>query len=59
MKKIFEMPDVRLPQQTTAIIMFAAQVIVVYIVISISFYNLTQNPENKKLWISLLSSSVG
>ena len=53
------MPDIMLPQQTTVNILFAAQVIVVYFVISISLYNLTQNTENKELWFSLLSSSFG
>ena len=48
------------PLQTTSdIILFAAQVIAVYIVISISLYNLTQTTENNELWISLLSSGVG
>ena len=53
------MPNINLSQSTSDIILFAAQVIAVYIIISISLYNLTQTIENKELWISLLSSSVG
>ena len=41
------------------IVLFAAQILVLYIVVSISLYNLTQSNNNKDLWISLLSSSVG
>ena len=58
-KKISKMPNINPSQKTSDIILFAAQVIAVYIIISISFYNLTQTIENKELWISLLSSSVG
>ena len=53
------MPNINLSQSTSDIILFVAQVIAVYIIISISLYNLTQTIENKELWISLLSSSVG
>ena len=53
------MPNINLSQSTSDINLFAAQVIAVYITISISLYNLTQIIENKELWISLLSSSVG
>ena len=38
------------------IVLFAAQILVLYIVVSISLYNLTQSNNNKELWISLLSS---
>ena len=41
------------------LILFFAQVFAVYIVISISLYNLIKGDSNKELWISLLSSSVG
>ena len=41
------------------IVLFGAQVLVIYIVVSISLYNLSQSNDNKELWISLLSSSVG
>ena len=41
------------------LILFTAQVLIVYVVVAVSLYNLTQGTENKELWISLLSSSVG
>ena len=44
---------------TFDIVLFRAQVLVIYIVVLISLYNLTQSNNNKELWISLLSSSVG
>ena len=44
---------------TFDIALFGAQVLVIYIVVSISLYNLSQSNDNKELWISLLSSSVG
>ena len=44
---------------TFDIVLFSAQVLVIYIVVSISLYNLSQSNDNKELWISLLSSSVG
>ena len=47
------------PLRTFDIVLFGAQVLVIYIVVSISLYNLSQNNDNKELWISLLSSSVG
>ena len=53
------MPNINPSQTTSDIILFAAQMIAVYIIISISLYNLTQTIEKKELWISLLSSSVG
>jgi len=40
-------------------IVFFVQVIVVYIVIIVSIVNLTIGSESDKLWISLLSSSIG
>ena len=43
----------------TELALFLCQVIAVYIVISINLYNLTQGVENKELWVSMLSSSVG
>ena len=39
--------------------LFLCQVVGVYVVIILSLYNLTQGVENKELWVSLLSSSVG
>ena len=53
-KKISKMPNINLSQTTSDIILFAAQVIDIYIIISISLYNLTQTIENKELSISLL-----
>ena len=47
------------PINTFDIVLFSAQVLVIYIVVSMSLYNLTQSNDNKELWISLLSSSVG
>ena len=47
------------PLRTFDIVLFGAQVLVIYIVVSISLYDLTQSNDNKELWISLLSSSVG
>ena len=47
------------PINTFDIVLFSAQILVIYIVVSISLYNLTQSNDNKELWISLLSSSVG
>ena len=58
-EKICRMPNINPSQTTSDVILFATQVIAVYIIISISLYNLTQTTENKELWISLLSSSVG
>jgi len=43
-------------------ILFFAQTILIYIVVSISLYNLTRTDVNKsdeKLWVALLSSSIG
>ena len=53
------MPNLKLPHNTFDLVLFVAQVLAVYIVIAISLYNLTKGGENKELWISLLSSSVG
>ena len=53
------MSNIKPAQTTCEIILFAAEVIAVYIVISISLYNLTQNAKNKELKIILLSSMVG
>ena len=44
---------------TFDIVLFSARVLVIYIVVSMSLYNLTKSNNNKELWISLLSSSVG
>ena len=44
---------------TFDIVLFGAQLLVIYNVVSISLYNLSQSNDNKELWISLLSSSVG
>ena len=41
------------------LIAFLCQVVAVYIVIIISLLNLTRGADNKELWVSLLSSSVG
>ena len=43
----------------TDLLLFLAQVIVVYLVVSIFVFNLTRGDTNKELWISLLRSSVG
>ena len=48
-----------LSSNTADIIAFLFQVVAVYIVIIISLFNLTQGLDNKELWMSLLSSSVG
>ena len=48
-----------LSSYTADIIAFLFQMIAVYIVIIISLLNLTQGTDNKELWVSLLSSSVG
>ena len=48
-----------LSSNTTDLLLVIAQVLAVCIVISISLYNLTQGVEDKELWVSLLSSSVG
>ena len=40
-------------------IVFFAQIILLYVVIITSLYNLTRAGENRELWITLLSSSVG
>ena len=45
------------PINTFDIVLFSAQVLVIYTVVSMSLYNLTQTNDNKV--ISLLSSSVG
>ena len=48
-----------LSSNTADIIAFLFQVVAVYIVIVISLLNLTRGSDNKELWVSLLSSSVG
>ena len=48
-----------LSSNTTDLIVFLAQVAAVYTVIIISLFNLTQGADDKELWVSLLSSSVG
>ena len=48
-----------LSSNTADIIAFLFQVVAVYIVIIISLLNLTRGSDNKELWVSLLSSSVG
>ena len=48
-----------LKPEINELILFIAQVLAVYIVIAISLYNLTQTTDNRDLWISLLSSSIG
>jgi hypothetical protein len=40
-------------------IVFFAQVILVYIVVIVSIVNLTIGSDEDKLWIALLSSSIG
>ena len=47
------------PLRTFDIVLFGAQFLVIYIVVFISLYNLTQSKNNKELWISLLSIFVG
>lgn len=53
------MVSLKLSQPGFDVILFIAQVISIYIVIASSIYNLTRGVENKELWVSLLSSSVG
>ena len=48
-----------LSSNATDVIAFFCQVVAVYIVIIISLLNLTRGADNKELWVSLLSSSVG
>ena len=48
-----------LSSNTADIIAFLFQVVAVYMVIVISLLNLTRGLDNKELWVSLLSSSVG
>ena len=52
-KEISRMSNINPPQTTSDITLFAAQEIAVYIIVSISLYNLTQTTQNKELWISL------
>ena len=40
-------------------VIVVAQVLMIFVVISVSLFNLTRSAENKDLWVSLLSSSVG
>ena len=40
-------------------IMFFVQVVLVYLVVIVSIVNLTLGRENDKLWLTLLSSSIG
>ena len=40
-------------------ILFLAQIIIVYGVVIVALVNLSRNNQNRELWISLLSSSVG
>ncbi len=40
-------------------IVFFSQIIILYIVICVSIFNLTRHKEDVNLWISLLSSSLG
>ena len=46
-------------KNTFDIVLFGAHLLVIYIVVSISLYNLTQSNGNKETLISLLNSSVG
>ena len=48
-KQIYNMSNIKLSQSTPHIILFAAQVIAVYIVISFSLYSQTQTTENIEL----------
>ncbi len=40
-------------------IVFAVQVVLVYVVVIVSIVNLSIGAENEKLWITLLSSAIG
>ena len=40
-------------------IVFIAQILVIYTVVAVSLFNLTQDGDNKNVWIALLSSSLG
>lgn len=51
------MPDLRKPSTNTVIVV--AQVLVIFVVISVSLLNLTRGDKKKELWVSLLSSCVG
>ena len=51
--------ELKVKQNKFDVILFVAQVVIVYIVICVSLYNLTRGSDLKELWISLLSSSVG
>ena len=45
--------------ETIELIVFFAQIIGVYFILGSSIYNLAQSENNRDLWISLLSSSLG
>ena len=40
-------------------IVYFTQIILIYIIISVSLYQLTSNASNTELWISLLSGNIG
>ena len=40
-------------------IVYFTQIILIYVIIGISLYQLTNNQSNTELWISLLSANIG
>jgi hypothetical protein len=47
------------PFPYSGVYLFAAQIIIIVIVITTSIYNLTLNNGDTNLWTALLSSSIG
>ena len=41
------------------LIVYCTQIIMIYIIISVSLYQLTNTSSNTELWISLLSANIG
>ena len=41
------------------LMVYFTQIIMIYIIISVSLYQLTNNSSNTELWISLLSANIG
>ena len=40
-------------------IVYSTQIILIYVIIGISLYQLTNNQSNTEVWISLLSANIG
>ena len=53
------MPELKLERTVIDVILTVAQMIVLLVIVAGSLYNLTQGVDNRDLWISLLSSSIG